>query len=380
MRIGFDAKRATHNYTGLGNYSRSLIKNLSEKFPSNEYLLYSPSFDSKNPQLSFLKQRENISIKTPASVFGRTFKASWRSIGLGTQLRKDKIDIYHGLSHELPLNIRIAEIKSVVTVHDLIFMRFPQFYNYIDRKIYKNKLIHSCKMANKIIAISEQTKQDLIDFLEVDKNKIEVVYQSCNPLFKVEATAAEKEKIAKKYGLPKQYILNVGTIEDRKNLISVVKAMNKLKDKRPELQLVVVGGFTNYVYKVKQLIREFGLHDRVVFLQNVSYKDLPAIYQMADVFIYPSLFEGFGLPIIEALNSKVPVITSKGGCFPEAGGPSSAYVNSTNSTEIAEAIERILDDETLRKKMIADGYQYAQNFNDDVIAKRMMEVYQSVLE
>jgi glycosyltransferase involved in cell wall biosynthesis len=370
MRIGFDAKRIFHNNTGLGNYSRDLVRILSKYYPQNQYFLYNP----KNTESKlFALEAENILEIQPRSLFYKKFHALWRQLSIINDLRKDKIELYHGLSGELPLGIKSSGIKSVVTIHDLIFIRYPKLYSAIDRYIYCKKFLHAAKNADCVIAISEQTKADIIHYLGIESLKIKVLYQGCNAAFKQSISTEEKNKVSLKFALPPSFILNVGKIEERKNLLSLVKAIKNL-----DTHLVVVGGETTYKQKVKQYISENKLQHKVQFLKNVSTVELATLYQMASIFIYPSLFEGFGIPILEALYSKTPVITTKGGCFAEAGGEHSVYIDPLNVLELENAIRNLLENNDLRTEMAEKGFVYAQQFNDEVIAKKLMEIYKSV--
>ncbi|MGB0930862.1 MAG: glycosyltransferase [Chitinophagales bacterium] len=185
MKIGFDAKRAFFNNTGLGNYSRTLIKSLVKYYPDNQYTLYSPKSIEGSP-FAEMQNFKNIEVKTPQTRFQKLLGGSlWRSLQLGNPIKDDQLDIYHGLSHELPRNIHRSrpQTKSIVTIHDLIFLRYPELYSKVDTLIYRQKWKHACQQADKVIAISEQTKSDTIEFLGIEANKIEVVYQSCHPVF-----------------------------------------------------------------------------------------------------------------------------------------------------------------------------------------------------
>src|SRR5690606_20870402 len=181
MNIGFDAKRVFHNKTGLGNYSRDVIRLLSTYYPSNRYFLYNPK-DSSNKLFSI--ESHQIIEKRPSSTFNKFFYNTWRQIRVVKDLKKDKIDLFHGLSGEIPIGLIKNKIKSVVTIHDLIFIRFPHYFAFFDRNIYFRKFKYAADHANRIIAISEQTKQDIIQYLKIDKNKIKVVYQGCQDVFK----------------------------------------------------------------------------------------------------------------------------------------------------------------------------------------------------
>lgn len=368
MRIGFDAKRAFYNYSGLGNYSRSTILQLTNYYESNKYFLYTPSH--KNA-IRFI-DTDRHSVVTPKNIFHKAFRSYWRTAGITGQLKRDRLDIFHGLSNEIPVGLGRSKIRSVVTIHDLIFLRYPELYNRVDRNIYIKKSTYSCNNADKIIAVSEQTKSDIIEFLGTDEKKIDVVCQSCSPAFYNRSDGSEKENIGKKYDLPSQYILSVGTIEERKNQLSIVKA---LKAGNIDIPVVFVGKKTDYYDSVKRYITENDLDKQISFYHNVDFEDLPAIYQMADLFVYPSIFEGFGIPIIEALYSGVPVITTRGGCFHEAAGPGSKYADPANIEEIAEAIKEILSDDDLKKTMISTGYDHVQKFNEANVVKEIMKVY-----
>ena len=373
MRIGFDAKRAFYNNTGLGNYSRDSIDILSLFYPENDYFLYTPKA-KKNKRLSFLKNRENTFVRTPFSFVGNLFKKYWRSKDMTKDLLQDEIDIYHGLSHELPLNIEKTNIKSVVTIHDLIFMRYPQLFSAVDRKIYHKKFQSACKRADKIIAISQQTKNDIIEFFGVDESKIEVVYQGCDKVFQSKISTKKIEEVCKKYNLPDKFLLNVGTIEERKNLLTILKSVNEL----PKQHLVVIGNGKNYKKKCIQYISKYNLQDRVSFLSGLELEEMAAIYQKSEIMIYPSVFEGFGIPILESLFCKTPVITSKGGCFSETGGEHSIYINPLSVSEITSAITKITSDTNLRNIMIEEGYNYSQNFTDEKVAQNLINIYKNL--
>jgi len=370
MKIGFDGKRAANNFTGLGNYSRSLIAQLASFFPQNQYLVYTQKIKDRPQVTEFLKDK-HIRVCTPENP-----GLLWRTSGIKKQLLKDKIDLFHGLSHEIPLGIDKTGIASIVTIHDLIFLKFPQYFNPVDRFIYQIKSRYACKHADRIVAISECTKRDIISFYKIDADKIDVVYQSCDNSFKAEPDHAFNETIRTKFSLPGNYILNVGTIEPRKSLLTLIKALKSID---PSCKLVVVGRKTSYIRLVDKEIARLGLKERVMFLENVPFNELPAIYQMAKVFAYPSLYEGFGIPIIEALYSKVPVVAAKGSCLEEAGGNHSFYIPPLDHNALASAINQIIASPELQNEMITEGLAYVKRFGNEVIAKDMINVYNTTL-
>lgn len=371
MKIGYDAKRTFLNNTGLGNYSRWLVKALAQYHPDNTYYLYTPKV-KPNPRLNFLQQFSNIKTVTP---IGRLIKSWWRSKGIVEDLQRDGINIYHGLSHELPIGISESGIKSVVTVHDLIFMRFPEQFGRVSRTIYRLKVAKACTVADKIIAISKKTKDDLVELLEVDPDKIKVIYQGCDPIFKTEQSPEQKKKVTEKYNLPAEFILSVGTIEERKNLLLLVKALPTVENNIP---LVVVGKPTKYLKAIKSYISVNNLSNRVIFLHGVEFADLPAIYQLAKIFVYPSRYEGFGIPVLEAITSGTPVVAAKGSCLEEAGGSNSVYVDPNDAIDLADKLNAVLSNEQLREKMIAKGKEYSLNFEDAKLANQLMQLYNNL--
>ena len=369
MNIAFDAKRAFHNTRGLGNYSRDLIRILQEH-KVGKLFLFNPK-PAKTQRLTLDAQTTEI---TPQSFFWKKLKSLWRSVKITDIARQLPVDIYHGLSGEIPRNIH-KHVPTVVTIHDLIFMRYPQLYSYFDRKIHYRKFFYAAQHSQHIIAISEQTKRDIIHYLKVPESKITVVYQGCHQAFKQTYTEAEKAAVRAKYSLPARFVLNVGAIEPRKNALEIVKAIAPLSD----LSLVLVGAQTAYYQQIVAYCKAHNLSHRVLALKGVSMQELAMIYQQAEVFCYPSVFEGFGIPIIEALFSRVPVITSEGSCFAEAGGAHSCYIQLDKAAdEIREAIQRISSDRVLREEMIEKGYTHAQRFTDEAVYQQLMAVYKKI--
>ena len=371
MIIGFDAKRFFHNKTGLGNYSRDLIRILAHYHPENSYLLYNP----KPKKIDRIPIDGKIIIeRLPETKKDRKLSSLWRLFSVCSQIKSDKVEIYHGLSGEIPIGLNYSGLKSVVTIHDLIFMRYPNLYSYFDRKIHYYKFKYAANKADLVIAISEQTKTDIITYLNINPNKIKVIYQGCAPVFKEEIPLEFIELTRKKYQLPSNFILNVGTIETRKNVLSVIKAIKEI-----DTQLVIIGKKTAYFNEINTYILINNLQNKVIFLENVELKELASIYRLATVFIYPSVFEGFGIPIIEALYSKTPVITSKGGCFSEAGGKNSIYIDAQSTEEIKVELEKLLANPEKREVMKQKGFEFVQKFNDDLIAKNWIETYRGVI-
>lgn len=369
LKIGFDAKRAFLNSSGLGNYSRTLITNLQNFYPANNYHL----FTSKNTDVYF-KPNVNLKIQTPQTTFDKHFPMFWRSYSATLGFDKLGLTIYHGLSNELPQNVLKFKGKKIVTIHDLIFMRYPKLYKPLDRKIYEKKVKHACKVADVIIAVSEQTKNDIVIFFGINPNKIKVIYQAVDERFLKPSSKTEQQQIKIEYNLPTDFLLYVGTIEERKNLLSILKAIKDL----PNQTLVVVGKKRNYFKHIQSYILQNNLTNRVFFPENISNADLPKIYSLAKAFVYPSLFEGFGIPIIEAIACKVPVITTKGGCFAEAGGNAALYTTFGEINELKQAIVSVTENDELRAQLINEGQKHISNFYPEKTSKELIDLYKEV--
>lgn len=374
-KIGFDAKRVFNNFTGLGNYSRSLLQDLPFRNPDFEFHLYTPSINRELDSNYF--HSDSFNVHLPANAI----KFAWRSFGITNDLIKDKINLYHGLSNEIPFNFPKYKIKSVVTIHDLIFKIYPHTYPLFDRLIYNLKCKYACKHADLILACSESSKNDLCKYYATNPDKISVLYQSCNPEFKIQKNSAYKKSIIDKYKLQNQYYLYVGSIEQRKNLLLLIDAYSQLP-KDLKIPLVIVGRNSSFKQELLNKAAKLQLLNHIVFIHNLtSVQELSAVYQSAEIFIYPSRYEGFGIPILEAAFSKTAIITSNSSSLPEAGGPYCNYFNPDSSEELCLQIEKIITDPEFKKSSIERTYRYAElQFNQDTIQDQLMQYYKKLLE
>ncbi|MFC6998408.1 glycosyltransferase family 4 protein [Rufibacter roseus] len=374
MKIGYDAKRAFTNTSGLGNYSRFVISGMMMHFPQYQYALFTPR---RNDLFNdFYPQVAKTQVVQPDGL-GKRFSSLWRTFGLRAALPKHAIEVYHGLSNELPYGLDRQKTKLVVTIHDLIFLRYPELYLPIDRYIYRKKFKDACDAAHQIVAISQQTAQDLEEFFGVPQEKVQVVYQDCDPVFQQFFEKEAKNEILRKYNLPSEFILCVGTLERRKNQLLLLRSWHKAGASVP---LVFIGRKTEYFKEMQAYLAKHQLEDKALFLPYIPFQELPVIYQLATLFVYPSIFEGFGIPIVEALNSGVPVITSTGSCFAEAGGPAARYVSPSDVDAMAQAIQEILASSDLQKQMIKLGLEHAQTFRPEVTIPQLHQVYEQVLK
>lgn len=376
MIIGYEAKRIVKNARGLGNYSRTLLNDLSAIVPQGVTLnLYAP-YEGRDELRQQITPHENVRFMYPDNCVLRLQRELWVMRGIVNDLKRDGVRLFHGLAGELPAGIRKAGIKSVVTVHDIIFMLHPEWYNWFDAKIYAWRFRRTCREADRIIAVSECTKRDITLFGNVPPEKIDVIYQSCGTRFKLRESEKKLQEVHTRYMLPERYIVNVGTIEERKNVLLAVKALRLLPD---DISLVIVGKPTAYALKVGKYIMKNGLAGRVHMLHNVPHDDLPAIYQMAEASVYPSRYEGFGIPIIEAIQSGLPVVACTGSCLEEAGGNDTIYVDPDDTYGMAEAVKKVLKGAPGREERIARSMQYITRFEGNSVARQVLDVYNKVI-
>lgn len=369
MRIAYDAKRAFCNNTGLGNYSRTITSGIAAHHPDVDLLLLTPA--RKDPHRDHCAGLPNVVAIEPQGIW-RAFKSLWRTIGGG--LRACSPNIFHGLSQELPLMIP-SGVKSVVTIHDMMPWRYPANFPLFDRIVYKLKVRHACHVADRIVAVSAQTSQDIGTFLNVKEDKISIVYQSCEAIFRKEISIQQRAEARNRYKLPKRYLICVGTIEKRKNQATLVKAMKKTDG---DISLVIVGRKTKYYAEVDAEIKKYGLNDRVLIIDNARFEDFPALYAEADAAVYTSVFEGFGIPILEAMSCGTPVVTSNCSSMPEVGGEAALYADPHNPDDIAEKINRLLHNKTLRDDMISKGKEQALSFHPDKITDDLFNLYSTL--
>lgn len=369
MRLGFDAKRAFHNATGLGNYSRDVLRILRARQPEHAYVAYSPRPPAADAGGAAALARG------PAGLVGRLAPALWRQAGIVRDLVRDRIDLYHGLSNELPSGIERTGIATVVTIHDLIFERHPELYAAVDRRIYRAKFRSAARRARVVVAASEETRRDLVERYGVDAAKIRIVYQVCHPAFRAPRDPAAEDALRARLGLPATFVLQVGTIERRKNLLLTARAVAALEG----VHLVAVGRPTAYAREVEAFARVGGLAGRLRLLRGLTMPEIATLYRLATVATYPSIVEGFGIPVLEAMTSGTPAVTTRGGVFPEVGGDAAVYVDPRDPEELRAALARLLSDPDERARRRAAGVVRAERFRDEVIADDLFRAYAEAL-
>ena len=376
LNIGLDGKRAVCNMTGLGNYSRYVVAALSSCYPDNHYRLYSPRI-ADNRRLQPLLSRRNVALSAPTSRTDRVFSSLWRTVWMPEQLQRDGVDLYHGLSNEVPLTIERAGIASVVTIHDLIYRRQPRDYSAIDRRLYDFKYRRSAHIARRIIAISECTKRDLVNDYGINPDKIDVIYQGCDPIFAASVSYEQRAAIKSRYGLADRYIVCVGTVQPRKNQLLAVKALRAIP---ADVQLVIVGGRQKaYGREIDEYVARHALGCRIKWLEGVPFDHIPALYAMAQMSVYVSRYEGFGLPVVESLTAGTPVIAARGSCLEEAGGDGALSISPDDADELAAAATTLLTDSYKHRRLSDRGRRHAKRFSANDFARLTMQAYTKAL-
>ncbi len=352
MKIGFDAKRYFQNSTGLGNYSRWVVDSLAKR-NSFDYHLYHPKELSQKVELP-THHPEGINSAVPSL---------WRTRFVCARLEEDGMDIFHGLSNELPFGIHKTNVKSVVTIHDLINKRYPENYSPVDRVIYNRKLHYAQKHADKIIVPSAQTSEDLTLYFGTPKSKIEII-----PLAYLPRKTSILAETAQS-----PYILCVSSFDKRKNLVRLVKAFHEADCNH---KLVICGKKGNQLSRVKKIIKD--LKANVEVKTNVDNKELNLLYSGALFCVYPSYFEGFGIPILEAFSYGKAVATSAISSMPEVGGNAAVYFDPNITDSMTAAITKLLIDSE-REKIETNIKQQLTLFESDKLIKRYESLYEGLI-
>lgn len=372
LKIAFDAKRLFYNHTGLGNYSRTLVKNLQKYFPENEYHLFTPGI-KENSETDFFINSGKFIIHTPqhSNILYRTWLMS-------ADVNRLKPHIFHGLSHEIPFGLD-KTIRTVVTFHDLIYEKYPHQFGIWDRYLYKWKYKSSAFRSDRILAISQSTKNDLEQLYRLDSTKIHVIYQSCHEDFQMPGHPLVSD-FPKSIKDLSGYFLYVGSIIERKGLLDCVKAYSLLPTEYRRPFVVVGSGKGRYMASVTEEIKKYNLQDDFIFLNNISNSELVRIYDRCWVFLYPSIYEGFGIPVIESLFRKRPVITIMASSLPEAAGEGGILVPGHNPEAIAEAVISYLTNEELYNDKVNKGFRHvSEKFSSKKTADQLMHWYKSII-
>lgn len=360
-RFGYDEDSGLPNRVGSGEFTYQLLHELNKLNSKHEFYIYLPS----SPTQDMPKEHENWKYESFTS------SKLWTMIGLGKKLFKNeqKLEVLYSPTVYLPLNLRVP---TVTTVLDVSYLHFSDLFKKKDLLMLKYWGKYSISTAKKIITISESTKNDIIKAYGVRSQKIEVVYPGIKAKKSVSMTDKE---LKEKYKIDGDFILFVGTLQPRKNIERLVEAYSKLKT---DSKLVIVGKKGWQYEEILTSPEKYNVKGKVKFLHEVTDEDLPAFYKSAEFFVLPSLYEGFGLPVLEAMQYSCPVITSKVSSLPEAGGDAALYVDPENVDDIKEKMQKLNDDKNLREELVKKGHEQIKKFSWEKSAKETLKVIESL--
>lgn len=370
MLVAYDARPLLKNKAGIGHYTRYLLENIIVNDFNISLVLCS------NKEI-FFEKNDRIELSGVSGYLWKINSNLWFQLILPIILKKHMVDLFHGTMFLVPI---FSNVPSIVTIYDLVLEIFPETMHWKNWLPLKTLMKASANKASRIIAISENTKKDIIKYFGVDQEKIMVIYPGVGKEFSPQKREHDNI-ILKNYNLSPGYILTVGTLEPRKNLIRLLNAYKMLvvnEDSMPNL--VMVGGRGWLKEDINKTVDSLGLREKIVFTGYVPDSDLPALYRNAGVFVYPSLYEGFGLPPLEAMACGTPVVASNTSSIPEVIGDAGLLVDPYNPAEIARAVAFVLKDNDLSARLERAGLIRSGLFTWDKTAQETIKLYQEVIE
>ena len=372
IRVGINASKFFEVNTGVGRYTSNLCKSILETDGKNDYFLYSPG------QMDIVIRTDRTRIqfkKSGIALKNNTLRILWEQVTLPYCSMNDRLDLFHYTDHSLSILQRTH--PAIITVHDIAYVRFPRLLNK-SRQIYKKYILNvSIKRADVIVADSYSTKRDILNYFGIKEEKIKVVYPGVERRFR---PISNVEEYRLRNNLPSKMVLNVGTLEPRKNIVTLIRAFKKLKELGFKNYKLVIAGDKGWLYKqIFDEIKSSDLQKEVLFLGIAEDESLPMLYNCADVFVYPSLYEGFGLPPLEAMACGIPVITSNTSSLPEVIGSAGIMIDPDDVNSLCEAMYNVLKDKELWYHMSKNGLERSKLFSWKETAKKILEIYDEVL-
>jgi glycosyltransferase involved in cell wall biosynthesis len=391
LRIAIDCTAAVRQGGGVGRYTRGLVEALAGIDRRSEYVLFMAGGGAGSveawrgeglPVFQVAGFPANFHLRA-VPLSNRVLAILWHRLGfpLPVEIFTGGVDIFHSPDFVLP---PVRGAKTIVTVHDLSFMRTPQCAPS-SLRAYLNKVVpRSVGRADMILADSQNTRRDIIALLDIAPQKTEVVPAGVEFRFRPIDQAAELERVQRRYKLERPFILSVGTLEPRKNFVGLVEAYSLLigarnrerNNERSLLKLVIAGGKGWLYEEIFATVERLNLSERVIFPGFVADEDLPALYNLAELFAFPSFYEGFGLPALEAMACGTPVVTSNSSSLPEVVGQAGIMVEAQDTEGLAQAMERVLHDEDLRRSMSEKGLRQAKQFTWEKAVKKLLKAYE----
>jgi glycosyltransferase involved in cell wall biosynthesis len=371
VRIGIDATTLKEQLTGVGNYVVQLIRALARTDRTNEYVVFTPSLQAE----ALGVERDGFQVVW-CDFAGRGTRLVWEQVGLPALVRRNRLDVLHSPHYTMPL---MHSACSVVTFPDLTFVLYPKLHQPLKRVFFPAMMRWSARHARRIIAISESTKRDLVQTLGVPGDRISTVLLAADAEYRPTAPARVAEVCAR-YGLRAgEYLLYVGVLEPRKCIDQLIDAFGRIAPAANSLQLVIAGKRGWMYDQIFAQVAALGLEERVRFPGYVPRADLPALYSGARAFVYPSRYEGFGLPVLEAMSCGTPVVTTNVSSLPEVAGDGALLVDPGDVSGLAAALARVVHDASLRQELSCRGQVRAASFSWERCAKDTVRVYEEAM-
>lgn len=367
MRIAIDARKL-HDF-GIGTYIRNLLRQLALLDTDTEYVVLTRSTD-----LGIASQLgPNFQARADRS---RPYSLA-EQVSIPISLRRARADLFHSPHYVLP---PLSRGRAIVTIHDCIHLRFPQYLPNRAAYYYARTFMWSAgRQADRILTVSEASKRDIVDMLGVSEDKITVIYNAIEEGFWRPPPEDEVKRIRERFQLDRPFLLYVGNVKPHKNLERLIDAFHRVRQGGTDLTLLIIGDQITRYTTLRQAVHRHQLHKYVRFLGYVPEQTLSILYRLATAFVFPSLYEGFGLPPLEAMASGTPVVTSNVSSLPEVVGDAAVLVDPYDPDSIAEAIERVVSDTTLRASMVERGYVRAREFSWERSVRRIRDIYAEVI-
>jgi glycosyltransferase involved in cell wall biosynthesis len=369
VRIGIDARKL-HDF-GIGTYIRNLVRQLARFDRDTEYVL--------------LCRPEDVPVLSPLGENFRPVAETAGNYSLSEQLRvplalkRHGVTLFHSPHYVLP---RLVPCRSVVTIHDCIHLMFPQYLpNRLALSYARASIAVASKRATRILTVSESSKRDIVRFVHTDPEKIDVIYNAYDDRFGVEPREEDVVRVRERYQLHDEFVLYAGNVKPHKNLGRLIEAFHLVRNRGLDhLKLVLIGDEISRYAALRRAVHQHQLHKYVRFLGYMPEETLAVMYRLAGVFVFPSLYEGFGLPPLEAMASGTPVVTSNVSSLPEVAGNAAVLVDPYDPEAIADGIHRVLTDERMRRDLRRLGLERARQFSWEASVRRVREIYQEVAD
>ena len=367
MRIGIDARKL-YDY-GIGTYIRNLLRQLARLDHDTEFVLLCQPQDAA----SLKSLGENF---RPVPESAGNYSVA-EQIKIPLALRREGVTLFHAPHYVLP---PLVTCRSIVTIHDCIHLMFPQYLPSRFALGYARASIAlAARRADRVLTVSESSKRDILRFVDTDPDKIDVIYNAYDERFSREPREEDVVRVRERYQLQDEFVLYAGNVKPHKNLERLIDALQIVHARGLDhLKLVIIGDELSKGASLRRAVHRHNLHRYVRFLGYLPEDTLAVMYRLAGVFVFPSLYEGFGLPPLEAMASGTPVVTSNVSSLPEVAGDAAVLVNPLDPADIADGILRVLTDETLRRDLRRKGLVRASQFSWETSARRVREIYEQV--